>query len=119
MRKGEIKGLMRVVKYDRSFRVIKSYTTWELSIPSKKHKDAYVRIWADALVIKKPLRGETYVREHCNVFDSFECYEYRACMGDYCLLIIPSYGIRPHLEQDFVALMDKERKWHSEQGWFY
>jgi hypothetical protein len=119
MRKGEIRGLMRVVKYNRSFSVVKSYTTWEITIPCKKHKDAYARIWLDALAIKNPMRGDVYIGQHDNVVDKFEVMQYRASMGDYCLLVIPSYGIRPHLETDFVSLMEKERKWHSEHGWFY
>lgn len=119
MAKEGVRGLMRVVKYDRSFRVVKTYTTWELSIPCKKHKDAYARIWLDALAIDKPMKGEVYIKSHDNVVDRFECFEYRSAVKDYCLLIIPSYGIRPHLETDYERLMQKEREWHRDYGWFY
>jgi len=116
MSKQFVPALMRVVIYDKEFRVKRTYTTYQLTVPSQRPKNykkgSGVRLRCDAMAIGEQLVYEQYIEG--DVPYRGTCYIYRAPINGGCMVIVPTHMYRAC---DIDRLLDKERVWHSEEGW--
>lgn len=106
---------MRVIVYDKSFKVLRSYDTFTITVPCSSNKGKYTRFTCDALAIDKPIVGKTYHekdREH--ILSTFIANEYRSCSFGGCMLIIPSFR---YVVLGIDKLIDIEKQWHKQEGW--
>lgn len=111
-----VPALMRVVRYTNQFKVLKDYTTYQLTVPAQRPKNykkgSGTRIWCDGMAIGAMLVCEPYTEDIRHTRSNVHMY--RTPIKGGCLVIMPAHMYRL---QDIEALMNRERVWHKEYGW--
>lgn len=110
---------MRVVKYDRSFSVIKTFKTYDISIPSAARTGIYTRLQCDAMAVGKMLRYYTYKLGAKDAAitkqDIGQAYEWRSPIkGGGCIVVMPSLV---YTDKQMDRLLSNEIEWHRQYGW--
>lgn len=112
-----VPALMRVVRYDKRFKVIRDYTTYQLTVPSIRPKDykagSGTRIWCDGMAIGAMLVCESYIGGLRAMRSTRHIYRAHI-KGGGCMVIVPAHMYRLN---DIDSLMNKERAWHKDEGW--